>query len=199
MRTLPGAIAFVVLALVAGCTITRDTLPQRSATEQLMISAAADRAAAELTVKLKPDSKVFLDSTNFEGYDSKYAIGAITEQVLEHGARLMPERKDANVVVAIRSGALSINETNHLVGVPAISVPVPFAGTFTIPEMALFSRHQYQGVAKFAATAYDANTGEIIGTSGPRYGFSHRTHWVVLFLISWNSDDLIPKEQRDKN
>lgn len=199
MRIWPGPIAAALLALLAGCTITRDTLPQRSATEQLLISTAADRAAAQLTVKLKPNSKVFLDSTNFEGYDSKYAIGAITEQVLEHGARLMPERKDADVVVAIRSGALSIDETNHLVGLPEIPVPIPFAGTFTIPEMALFSKHQYQGLAKFAATAYDANTGEIIGTSGASYGFSHRTHWVVLFMISWNSDDLIPKEQKDKN
>ena len=84
-------------------------------------------------------------------------------------------------------------------GLPAISVPVPFAGTFTIPEMALFAKHQSQGLAKFAATAYDANTGEIVGTSGPAYGFSHRTHWVVLFVISWNSEDLIPKEQEDKH
>src|SRR5262249_28515056 len=114
MPILPGTIAALLLALLAGCTITRDTLPQRSATEQLMISAAADRAAAQLAVKLKPKSKVFLDASNFEGYDSKYAIGAITEQVLEHGGRLMPERKDADVVVAIRSGALSIDEANHL-------------------------------------------------------------------------------------
>jgi len=199
MRIPPAATAATLLVALAGCSTARDTQPPRSATEQLLISTAADRAAAQLTVKLKPGAKVFIDSTGFEGYDSKYAIGAITEQALQHGARLMPDRKGADVVIAIRAGALSINENDDLVGLPALSVPIPLAGTLSTPEMALYAKHQYQGLAKFAATAYDASTGEIVATTGPTYGFSHRTHWVVLFLISWNTDDLIPKGQRDKD
>jgi len=186
-------VAAILAATLAGCSTSRVTLPPRSATEQLLISNAADRAAAALTVALKPGTKVYLDSSGFEGYDAKYAIGAITEQVLLHGARLVPDRKSAQVVVAIRAGALSVDENETLVGIPSISVPVPLAGPLTTPELALFAKHQYRGVAKFAATAYDADTGKLIATSGPSLGFSHRTHWVVLFLIAWNTDDLTPK------
>lgn len=189
-RTLNAA----VLALsLSACTTVRDTLPPRSATEQLLISKAADRAAAQLTVGLRPETKAYLNSSGFEGYDAKYAIGAITEQVLLRGGQLVPDRKTAEVVVAIRAGALSVDQNDTLVGIPSISVPVPLAGPLTTPELALFAEHQYRGVAKFAATAYDADTGKIIATSGPSFGFSHRTHWVVLFLIAWNSDDLLPK------
>ncbi len=195
-RTLVAALAALLVATLAGCTTVRDTLPPRSATEQLLISDAADRAAAQLTVGLRPATKVYLDSSDFEGYDSKYAIGAITEQVLLRNARLVPDRKSADVVVAIRAGALSVDQNDTLVGIPSISVPVPLAGTLTTPELALFAKHQYRGVAKFAATAYDADTGKIIAASGPSFGFSHRTHWVVLFLIAWNTDDLLPKDHQ---
>jgi hypothetical protein len=192
---MPVAAALLV-AVLSGCTTVRDTLPPRSATEQLLISNAADRAAAQLTVGLRPGTKVFLDSSGFEGYDSKYAIGAITEQVLLRGGRLLPDRKSAEVVVAIRAGALSVDQNDTLVGIPSMNVPVPLAGTLTTPEFALFAKHQYRGVAKFAATAYDADTGKIIAASGPSFGFSHRTHWVVLFLIAWNTDDLLPKNDQ---
>src|SRR5215469_13458873 len=99
-RMLVVALAALLVAALSGCTTVRDTLPPRSATEQLLISNAADRAAAQLTVGLKPGTKVFLDSSGFEGYDAKYAIGAITEQVLLRGGRLFPDRKNADVVVA---------------------------------------------------------------------------------------------------
>jgi hypothetical protein len=193
-RTLVAALATSLVATLSSCTTARDTLPPRSATEQLLISNAADRAAAQLTVGLRPGTKVYLDSSGFEGYDAKYAIGAITEQVLLRGSRLVPDRKSADVVVAIRAGALSVDQNDTLVGIPSLSVPVPLAGTLTTPELALFAKHQYRGVAKFAATAYDADTGKIIAASGPSFGFSHRTHWVVLFLIAWNTDDLLPEK-----
>ena len=189
-------VAALLVAVLSGCTTARDTLPPRSATEQLLISNAADRAAAQLTVGLKPGVKVFPDSSGFEGYDSKYAIGAITEQVLLRGGRLLPDRKSADVVVAIRAGALSVDQNDTLVGIPSMNLPIPLAGTLTTPEFALFAKHQYRGVAKFAATAYDAETGKIIAASGPSFGFSHRTHWVVLFLIAWNTDDLLPKNDQ---
>ena len=195
-RTLGAVSAAVIFAILSGCTTVRDTLPPRSATEQLLISNAADRAATQLTVGLKPETKVFLDSSGFEGYDSKYAVGAITEQVLLRGGRLVPDRKRADVVVAIRAGALSVDENDTLVGIPSMNVPVPLAGTLTTPELALFAKHQYRGVAKFAATAYDADTGKLIAASGLSYGFSHRTHWVVFFLIAWNTDDLLPKNDQ---
>jgi hypothetical protein len=192
-RTLVVALAALLVAVLSGCATVHTTLPPRSATEQLLISNAADRAAAKLTVGLKPGTKVYLDTSDFDGYDAKYAIGAIAEQVLLRGGRLFPDRNSADVVVAIRAGALSVDQNDTLVGLPSFTLPVPLTGPLTTPELALFAKHQYRGVAKFAATAYDAVTGKIIATSGPSFGFSHQTRWVVLFVISWNSDDLWPR------
>ena len=96
------------------------------------------------------------------------------------------------MVVAVRSGALSTDSDGFLLGVPAAGVPIPLAGTLSLPEVALLKRAETRGEAKFAATLYDAKTGALKSVSGASYGFSYRTHWVVLFVGS-TRDDTIPR------
>ncbi len=75
MRT-PAVLCLLVLAM-AGCTTTRESNPPRTATEQLLISAAVDRAVAGLHLDIPKGARVYVDASNFEGYDSKYAVGSI--------------------------------------------------------------------------------------------------------------------------
>jgi len=191
------AFALFILAVVLGaCTISRDTTPPRAATEQLLISAAADRAADRLALQIPRDTKVFVDATNFEGYDNKYAIGTVRDRLLKQGARLVADRAGANTVVEVRSGALSVDEHKTLFGIPSFDIPIPLAGALKFPEIALFKKHKWEGIAKIAATGYDAKGGTLVASSGPEYGFSHKTYWVVMLFISWTTDDLGPNVNR---
>lgn len=184
------------LALATGgCTTARETSPPRTATEQLLISTAADHAVEHLTLQIPNDTKVFVDASNFEGIDGKYAVSAIRDRLLDLGAHLSAYRDQSDMVVEIRSGALSVDEKNVLVGVPALEVPLPLAGSFAIPEIALFKMQERRGVAKIAATGYDADDGGLVTSSESQYGFSHQTQWVVLLFLSWTTSDLIPEEK----
>lgn len=180
--------------VVAACSTTRDTLPPRAATEQLLISAAVDRAARHLDLDIPADKKVYLDTGNFEGNDSKYAIGAIRDHILKQGIHLVGTRNEADAIVEIRAGALSIDESRHLIGIPGTELPIPLAGQLKMPEIALFKKHQWQSVAKIAATAYDAKSGTLIASSGPQYGYAHKTKWVVLLFMTKTTDDLKPEK-----
>ncbi len=187
--------ALLVVVLIAGaCSTTRDTLPARAATEQLLLSAAVDRAARQLTLAIPRDMKVYVDSQYVEGYDSKYATGAIRDSLLKQGVRLINTRSDADAIVEARVGALSIDERRRLLGIPDTELPVPLAGQLRLPEIALFKKHQWKGVAKLAVTAYDAKTGLLIDSSGPQYGASDKTDWVFLLFISTTTDTLRPEE-----
>ncbi len=187
--------ALLVLALVVGaCSSTRDTLPPRAATEQLLLSAAVDRAVRQLRLDIPPERKVYVDSLYVEGYDSKYATGAIRDSLLKQGLRLINTRSDADVIVEARVGALSIDERRRLIGIPDTELPVPLAGQLQLPEIALFKKHQWKGIAKLAVTAYDAKTGILIDSSGPQYGTADKTDWVVLLFISTTTDTLKPEE-----
>jgi len=197
-RPILAALTMLAASCLGGCASQRDTQPPRTATEQLLISTAADHAADQLKLQIPPGTKVFVDGTNFEGLDSKYALGTLRDRLAKNGAKLVADRATAETVVELRSGALSINQKGLLVGLPSLPIPIPLAGTVTTPEIAIFKRSEEQGVAKFAATALDAKEGTFQGSAGPAYGFSHQTQWVVLLFISWSRDDLVPEDVKPK-
>jgi hypothetical protein len=182
----------LLAALLSGCSTDRETDPPRSATEQLLISTAADRAAESLTLDLGPERKAFLDATNFDGLDGKYAIAAIRSSLLKKGMRFVGEKKDADSIVEIRAGALSIDKHALLVGIPTLDIPIPLAGQLGTPEIALYKSEDQEGIAKFAATAYDAKDGRFLGESTPPLGRSKIKRQVVL-IVSWIEDDVHDK------
>ncbi|MEI9984530.1 MAG: hypothetical protein WDN69_15800 [Aliidongia sp.] len=92
---------------LAACTTTVDTAPPRSASEELLISKAAEQAADALKLEIPAGTKLFVDATNFDGTDSKYAIGTIRDRLARQGAVLVDKKPDAQTVVELRSGALS--------------------------------------------------------------------------------------------
>jgi hypothetical protein len=186
-------LALLCAFLVAGCTTARDTAPPRTATEQLLISTAADRAAAQLSVGIPPGTKVFIDNRYFQGYDDGYAEAAIRTQMLKNGLELVDDRNQAQAVVMVSAGALSTDTKSMLIGIPALQFPFyPIGNSIQVPEIALFKTAEQKGVAKFVATGYDAKTGKLISTTDPRYGFSHNTNHIVLLFFSWSTGDLIP-------
>jgi hypothetical protein len=185
------ALSIVAATLLAACVTPRETSPPRTATEQLLISSAADRAAERLALSVPARTKVFVDITYFEGIDAKYAIGAVREHLLRAGSELVTDRSMADVVIELRSGALSTDERDVLLGIPELEVPIPLSGDFTIPEIALFSKKVRQGVAKFAATSYGADDGAFVSASGPQFGSSHITQWRVLLFFGWKTTDVM--------
>ena len=185
-----------MLALGA-CTTTRETSPQRSASEQLLISTAVDRAAERMDLKLPRGTKVFLDAEQLDGSDGKYAAGAMKDRLLRGGANLVADRGKAHAVVEVRAGALSIDDKQTLVGIGSFDVPVPLAGQAAkIPEIALYRQKERLGVAKIAAVGYSTADGRLIDTTGPQFGYSHEDEQVLLFFFSWRTSDL-PKEEAD--
>src|SRR6185295_13795018 len=170
------AAALCCAVLLAGCTTARSTVPLRSASEQLLISAAADRAAAQLSLGIPKGTRIFVDTRYMQGYDDGYAIAAVRTQMLKNGLMLVDDRLQAEAVVQVASGALSTDQKSLLIGVPQLTVPyIPAGNSVTVPEIALFKQAEEKGFAKFVATGYDAKTGKLLATTDPRYGFAHNT------------------------
>lgn len=188
-------ITVALAMLVAGCTTERRTEPQRTATEEMLISTAADRAVGELKFDVHGKT-VFVDASNYKGLDPEYTVAAVHEQLLKDGARLANDRKTADLVVEMRNGAQSIDQTDFLVGFPSFDVPIPLAGSFKFPEIALYDRAEDTGVSKLTVTEYGRATGAYAGSSGPVYGFAHNRHYKVLIFIGWSRQDFRPSEEK---
>ncbi|WP_377805477.1 DUF6655 family protein [Azospirillum sp. A29] len=181
---------------LAGCSTSHITTPARSATEQLLISTAADQAAERLAGKLAVRGSIYVDSAGVEGYDTKYAVSAVRDALLRHGAAMAENRDKAATIVELRVGALSVDSESSLLGIPSIDIPMPVGGSSSTPEISLFKKELTQGVAKIAASAYDRTSGTLVSSSGPQYGFSNRAEWVLLLMLSWDTNDLLPPKTR---
>lgn len=186
----------LVVLIATGCASTRETQPPRTATEQRLISTAAENAADGLWLQALEGREIFLSTEHFEGIDRGYAIGAIRDHLVRGGALMVDDRSRATVIVEVRSGALSINKAENLmIGLPGITLPMPFAASgFELPEVPLLKREHQHGVAKFALVAYDARTGALVGSTGPVYGESYITRWRLM-LVPWTRSNLPPIRQ----
>lgn len=187
----------VALLSLVGCSTARESEPGRTATEQLLFSVAAERAANQLALNIPADTKVFVDPAYTEGTDSKYLLSTIRNRVLRRGAALVDSKAEADLVLEPRVGAISIDRGETLVGTPHFGIPIPLAGDLPFPELALYKRDTQQGVIKVAATSYDSKTGKLIQDLSPVYGFSHRSEWVALLLFSWTRNDLMPDPAKE--
>ena len=193
MRNRLPLVSILALALlVTACSSARKTKPERTATEQLLISRAADAAAERLELPIPAGTRIHIVPANFDSPDGKYAVGAIRDQFLRNGARLAKDRDGADMIVNIRAGALSIDEKEVLLGTPEIDISL-----VTLPSLALYHETERKGVAQFVATVTDAGNGRLIGTTGPQFGYSHKRRLTILFVFSTSSDDLSPEDQRD--
>ena len=166
-----AAVLAVLAVLVAGCTEIRRTEPERGANEQLLLSTAADEAIARMDFGVSDGQRVYLDARYFDSYDRAYAVGTFRSALLAEGAYLVSNQTDAEVIVEVRSGALSTTRRDFLFGLPAVEVPIPTTTTLETPEIALWKELDRTGIAKFAATVYRSDGG-LIREIGPVYGLS---------------------------
>lgn len=193
-KLIPVEILFIGSFLLGGCVTNRTTEPARTATEQLLLSTAADRALQSANFTAFANQKVFLDTAYFDSYDSKYAIGTIRDALSRAGALMEDNVTNSDVIVEARSGALSIDSTVLLFGIPNMAVPVPLAGALQIPELAFYKSDKECSTAKIALLAFARKSGAHVYSSGPLDGKSHDTHYKLLF-VSWIRTD-IPEKQK---
>lgn len=190
-QALRTAAASLLAALALGCSSTRETTPQRTATEQILLSRAVDRAVERLKISLPPGTTVYLDPSRFEAYDRGYAVSAIRDRFLASGARMVDARSEAQVIVEIRSGALSTDENEALVGIPSFSLPIPLAGDLETPELALLKQNSRRGIAKIGFTAHWTSNGALADRTEPVIGISGYDDWKFLGL-GWHEGDVMP-------
>ena len=90
---------------LAGCGTTRSTDTNRTATEQLLVSDAIDRALQSMNLQTLSGQTVFLDDSKLaDVVDKNYLISSLRQYLLANGCKLRDKREDADFVVEARAG-----------------------------------------------------------------------------------------------
>ena len=160
----------IVLLAIAGCGTTRSSDSMRTATEQLLVSDAIDRAVQTIDFKPLAGQTVYLDDSRLEEVvDRDYLVSTIRQQLLASGCTLRDVRDEADFIVEARAGAVGTDRNDLLFGIPATNVPqiLPLQGVpAAIPEVPLAKRRDQRGVAKISMFAYHRASGQPVWQSG---------------------------------
>lgn len=159
-----------LLCALAGCGTTRSSNTQRTATEQLLISDAIDRAVQAIDFRPLAGRSVFFDDRHlYEAVDDAYLISSLRQHLLASGCILKDNRDEATFIVEPRAGAVGTDNQDWLFGMPATNVPqltLLAALPPAIPEIPIAKRQKQRGVAKIAVFAYHRETGQPAWQSG---------------------------------
>lgn len=175
----PAALAVLAIAAV-GCGTTRWSDSKRTATEQMLVSDAVERAVMHIDMRPLAGQSVFLETAVLDEVDDdKYLESALRHQLLASGCRLAPDKDAATVIMEARAGTLGTDRNDVLLGLPATSVSFMGNGT-SIPEIALFKRTDQRGVVKVNIFAYERASGRPVWQSGlARVNSNTRDRWVA--------------------
>jgi hypothetical protein len=174
------------MVLLAGCGTTRSTDTSRTATEQLLISDAVDRAVSVINFRVLAGRKVYFDPQYLKvanADDNQYLTSTLRQHLLASGCILADKSDEAEYIVEARSGAIGTDRHELLYGIPATNLgtisPVPGVPA-AIPEIPFAKRTSQRGVAKLAVFAYERQSGEPIWQSGvSQFTSNSRNVWVL--------------------
>ena len=165
-------VLLLALGICIGCGTTKWTDTCRSATEQLLITDAMDRAVSRLDFRALAGKTVFVDDAPVNSLsDAQYLVSCMRQHMLAGGCILKQSREEADYITEIRAGAVGTDRHELLYGVPAVNIPtlVPVSGfgiPSQIPEIPFVKKTDQRAVAKIAVFAYNRKTGRPVWQSG---------------------------------
>lgn len=201
------AAALATVMGVAGCAHVRVTDPARTATEQFLLSQAAIAAVRPLSFDALQGRRVYVDDTYFAASEREFVLGELRARLLLSGVQVSPERRDAEIVLEVRSGGVGIDRYESLLGIPSIGAtattgasaatgtPIPAIAT---PEVAITKEIRQIGFASVAYVAFWVDTGEVVASAAPSIGKAHRNDWWLFGFGPRTTGNIPPVDHRSE-
>ena len=213
-RGISAVLAVVSVACgVIGCsTERRITNTAATGLQQLLTTAAIDRAVQKLVLPELDGHTVYIQTgslaawgeqlkagspavranqfgsgspAEWSDHDYVYLNAAVAALLSERGAKVTLDPAQADTIISVLAGSIGTDEQDVLFGMPAsASMFLPIA----LPELALYKAQDQEGFAKVELVATDTKTGGTLFRSGPTYGTTYVHNRTVLF-IGWYTTD----------
>jgi hypothetical protein len=194
-----GLVLMMAALSLTGCAATRVTDPPRTATEQFLLSRAAEEAVGQLSFDVLQGRRVFVDTQFFAAAEQAFVLGELRARLLLSGVQLVRSAADAQIIMEVRSGGVGIDRDDSLFGIPPVTLTggasgVTQAGAIPIvtPELALIKSREQRGTASVAYVAYWAESGELVASSGPFIGRTLRDDTWYVGVGPWTVGDIPP-------
>ena len=159
---------FALLSVAGGCGTAKMSNTSRTATEQLLISDAMDRAVNQIDFSAVAGKDVFLDTTPIAGLtDAKYFTSLLRQHALASGCRVKDDKTKAKIIIEVRAGSVGTDNHDTMFGISEMTIPSIMGMTATtVPEVAVAKKTMQKAVIKVGVFAYSVETNQPIWQSG---------------------------------
>jgi hypothetical protein len=178
---------------VAGCATSKTTSTARTASEQLLISGAIDRAFSNVRFQDFAGYKVFVDEKYLDSVDKGYLVGSLRHKILAGGGYLVGAADAADLVLEPRSGGVGTDSQESFIGIPSLGIPgLPIE----LPEVKFASKATHMGTAKVGLVCYNPKTGESVGIGGNTTAVTHHSDTYLVGMGPFRSGSVVEQRQR---
>jgi len=202
-----------IASLATGCTgEIRESTSARTATEQLLISSAAERAVKKFREAgpLVRGKRIAIDDSRFNSIDKPYVMSALRNYLSGKGATLIAKggeniknakgkevKVTPELVVEIRSATLGIKDASMGFGLPPLPLPVPNSNLTTkTPGLYFIFRDKQEGWAKFQFWLYEPSKRRYLVQSKDLWGHSYYSLWTFIGVGPFDfSNDVYPDDE----
>ena len=186
----------LVLTGLGGCGTSKLTNTTRTATEQLLISDAMDRAVSQANFSVLRGKHIFINTTPVEKItDAPYLQSLVRQHALSCGCFIEAKEEDAEIIVELRAGTSGTDQNDTLFGLSEMTIP-GFAGysSVSIPEVAIAKRTIQRATVKIGIFAYTRESHMPIWQSGNLQAESQAKNRWFLGMGPYRTGDIYDKE-----
>ena len=172
------------------CSTHSVTTTARTATEQALLSQAAEATVAELEVGDLRGKSFFVKPDHFEAFDGKYVLALLHRKLLAAGMLAADKEEEAQVLVYPAVANAAIDERAFMIGIPELPLAIPGVGALPLPELALFKREIQRGRNRMHVFGKHAESDALAFESPIVSKEKYFSRWKILFVISFRRTDL---------
>lgn len=207
----PGwGIAACCLLWLTGCAIPQEvSKTPRSATEQLLLSQAVERALDGLSVPLPDGESVRVEVSGLQtdrahlhideqderfgvidspSWDLAFVRDLIAGRLGEMGYLVRKHAEEATYLIRILVHSMGTNQGKTFFGIPPIqSLIIPFA----LPALTLYQEQDQLAHVRFHLDVFEAATGRFVRSTPWVKGNTYYNQYTVFFFFSFKTTDLI--------
>ncbi|MFC1706191.1 DUF6655 family protein [Planctomycetota bacterium] len=167
-------LCLLLSVIASGCIgDVRKTTTDRTATEQLLISTAAERAVARIDAEKLKGRTVYVDVDRLECIDRGYVVSAFCEIMGLAGAHVLRNPDKADVIVEARSGVLNAYKGTWNLWFPVVIILNAAGEPEESPKVLEIGYGLREGWARIQAFAYERETGKFLFGWGDGWGYAH--------------------------
>lgn len=187
MRLIQILATLMVAAVISGCAMSRESTTDRTAIEVALLTQTASEAIRSIPVSsndIGSKSYVIKDDA-VAAPEKSFILSELNDLLLAADAHVLVGENEPDVTIEPRINFAHIDDDKFLVGIPAVPLPIPGAGTLSTPEIAFFSMNTQKGRSRVSLFGYESDTGKRVfsATATPSEHRFRRYRFLIFFTF----------------